>query len=383
MESKKALFQLPEDIHYINCSYMSPLMKSVEDKGIEGIRLKRNPADISPLDFFTGTVPLRDKFSKLVNCQATQVAIMPSVSYGIMSAVKNVPFKANQHALVVSDEFPSGYFAAKSWCERYNAELKVIHPPTHILPKAEKWNAEILASITEYTALIVISSVHWMDGTKFDLKAIGEKCQLTGTKFLVDGTQSVGAYSIDVEAYHIDALICAGYKWLLGPYSIAIGYFGEVFNLSEPLEESWMNRSESEDFSKLSNYSETYTPDAGRFNMGQTSNFIAVPMLDEALRNILDWGTDAIQAYCRQLTSPLLNMLTDWGIKLENESGRCQHLVSIQLPESNKSTDLLQEFKNNKVFLSVRGSSLRISPNVYNTEEDIQKVMQVLEKNLN
>ncbi len=91
MECQKHLFQIPDGIHYLNCAYMSPLLRSVEEKGIEGIRMKRNPVAIKPGDFFTGLVGVREKFGQMVTCAPAQVAFMPSVSYGMNSVIRNIP----------------------------------------------------------------------------------------------------------------------------------------------------------------------------------------------------------------------------------------------------------------------------------------------------
>ena len=74
-----------------------------------------------------------------------------------------------------------------------------------------------------------MSSIHWMNGTKFKLKEIGERCKKFGAMFIVDGTQSVGALKMDINEYNIDALVCASYKWLFGPYSMGLAYFSDQF----------------------------------------------------------------------------------------------------------------------------------------------------------
>ncbi len=142
-----------------------------------------------------------------------------------------------------------------------------------------------------------MASVHWMNGTKFDLERIGSKCREVGAKLIIDGSQSVGALPIDVQKFKIDALICAAYKWLMGPYSVALSYIHEDFNEGIPLEESWMTRPNSDRFDRLTNYVEGYKPGAARFDVGQTSNFISGPMLNESLGQLLSWGVQEIQEY--------------------------------------------------------------------------------------
>ena len=91
MKCQKQLFQLPEGVHYLNCAYMSPLLKSVEEKAIEGMQRKRNPISIKPADFFTGVVGVREKFAAMVGAEAAQIAVMPAVSYGMNSVIRNIP----------------------------------------------------------------------------------------------------------------------------------------------------------------------------------------------------------------------------------------------------------------------------------------------------
>ncbi|MEQ9007935.1 MAG: aminotransferase, partial [Ekhidna sp.] len=98
-----------------------------------------------------------------------------------------------------------------------------------------------------------------------------------------------------------DALICAGYKWLMGPYSIGLAYYGAAFDGGEPIEENWINRLNSEDFSNLVNYQPEYQEMALRYEVGEHSNFILVPMLHQAIRQILNWQPDNIQVYTQEL----------------------------------------------------------------------------------
>ena len=81
------------------------------------MRMKRNPIAIRPGDFFTGLVGVREKFGQMVNCPPAQVAFMPSVSYGMNQLITNIPYEKGQHALTISEEFPSCYYSAQRWCE--------------------------------------------------------------------------------------------------------------------------------------------------------------------------------------------------------------------------------------------------------------------------
>ncbi len=379
MNCQKHLFQLPDGLHYLNCAYMSPLLRSVEEKGIEGMRQKRNPTSITPADFFTGVVGVREKFGRMVNADPAQVAVMPAVSYGMNSVIRNIPCRKGQHALTISEEFPSCYYTAKRWCKDHGAELKVVARREEIPLKGKDWNERILEAINRDTAFVVMASVHWMNGTRFDLKAIGARCRELGARFVVDGSQSVGALPIDVQACHIDALICAAYKWLMGPYSTALGYIHEDFNEGVPLEESWMTRPNSERFDRLTRYEEGYKQGAVRFDVGQSSNFILMPMLEEALRQLLEWGIDDIQEYARVLGEPLIHHFLGKNVPVDDEVYRAHHLLGLPLPGGTRGEALVGELQARKVFVSLRGNNIRISINVFNTPEDVSELISALD----
>jgi len=378
MNCQKHLFRLPEGMHYLNCAYMSPILRSVEERGIEGIQLKRNPVAIKPVDFFTGAVGVRQKFAEMVQCEPAQVAIMPSVSYGMNSVIRNIPCQKGQHALTLSEEFPSCYYTAKRWCIEHETTLRVVARKDDIPQRGKEWNERIIESITRDTAFIVMASVHWMNGTRFDLERIGARCREVGAKLIVDGSQSVGALPVDVKKANIDALICAGYKWLMGPYSTALSYIHKDFNDGIPLEESWMTRPNAEHFDRLTNYVEDYKPGAVRFDVGQSSNFISLPMLDEALGQLLNWGVDEIQDYAKTLDAPLIDFFLERGSPVDDQAHRAHHLMGLQLPEGTKGEVLMNELQSRNVFVSLRGNNLRISINVFNNEEDVGELISAL-----
>jgi selenocysteine lyase/cysteine desulfurase len=378
MKNQKHLFQLPKDIHYLNGAYMSPLLRSVEDTGIHALIQKRNPTSIQPRDFFETGEKVKANFGKLVNCPAQQVAIIPAASYGLTTAISNLPVGNGNTALVVSDEFPSGYYAIEKWCRDHGKELKTISAPEFMKGRGGNWNQKILEAINEDTAVVVMSTIHWADGTQYDLKAIGQKCKENHAFFILDGTQSVGALPIDVQECQVDALVCAGYKWLMGPYSIGASYFSEYFNQGVPLEETWVNRSNAQQFSNLTEYVEDYSPGAGRYNVGEYGNFILLPMFNAALEQLLEWGVGNIQSYTEELSKPMIHFFRENSFWVEEDEFRAKHLFGVGLPEGMDSQEMIARLKENKIFVSIRGKAIRLSLHLYNTEEDIQAFIRVL-----
>ncbi len=377
MECQKHLFRLDPEIHYFNNAYKGPLLKSSEAACIQALVKERNPALYKTSDFFDLTQATRHSFSKIINSEAEDIAIVPSVSYGCMSALRGVNPKTNGTAITVQDEFPSGVFALRKWCTNHQNEMITIAPDFDKSEVGRDWSDKILSRIDERTSVVLISSIHWMNGIRFDLKRIGAKCKSVNARLIIDGTQSVGALPIDIKAFNIDALICGSYKWLFGPYSLGLAYFSTELQHGDPIEESWMNRANAHDFTSLSNYENQYLPAAAKFNVGESSNFILMPMLKSALDQLLDWGVDNIQAYCKSLTKPLLEFLQDNQIKIESEPFLAYHLIGIHLPNVD-ATHLQTELKKQHIYTSVRGSYLRLSVNVYNNTDDIDKLVRTL-----
>jgi selenocysteine lyase/cysteine desulfurase len=357
---------------------MSPLLREVEEVGIGSIRRKRNPVDILPEDFFRESDQLREGFASLVGiADPTRVAILPSVSYGVAVAVRNLQVESSQNIILTHEQFPGNVYAWRRLASDAGAEVRTICPPDgpH---RGAGWTMRILEAIDSSTAAVSLGQVHWTDGTLFDLRAIGERAREVGAAFIVDGTQSVGALPIDVSSLRPDALICASYKWMLGPYSIGMGYFGPRFDGGTPLEETWIARDGSENFGGLVDYTDRYQPGAARFDVGERSNFILVPMANAGLRQVLDWTPGAIQDYCRDLTRGFTQEAASLGFSVEDEDWRAGHIFGLRMPPRLDAAAVVRVLKERRVHVSLRGSALRISPHVYNDQEDVAALAEAL-----
>lgn len=379
LNCQKHLFSLESHFHYINGAYMSPMLKSVEIAGFEGITKKARPYRLTIPDFFGQVEELRALFAQLVNAsEPKQIALIPSVSYGMAIVGHNLKAKKGQNIVVADAQFPSNVYPWRTLAHEKGLKIKTVSYPSVQEGRGALWNQQILDAIDFDTALVALSHVHWANGTLFNLKKIGERAHEVGALFVIDGTQSVGALPIDVQEMGIDALICAGYKWLMGPYSQGYAYFNEKFGDGKPIEENWINRKNSEDFANLVNYQDAYQPYSMRYDVGERSNFILVPMAMAAIRQLLDWGVDNIQNYCYNLTKDAISLWRDKGYWVEEEAWRSSHLFGIQMPEGISVEKLQQKLKERNISVSVRGDFIRISPNVYNDARDISVLTDVL-----
>lgn len=375
LENQKHLFNLPEDTTYLNCAYMSPMLRSVAEKGVHAIYGKEDPTTIKPEDFFNNTRKLREEFARLIDvANPNQCVIIPSVSYGMATVANNLKANRGDNIIVTDEQFPSNVYAWQNLAKEQGIEVNVVTAPQGG-ERGKRWNELILEAIDTRTKMVAIGHVHWADGTRYDLKAIRKRTREVGAILVIDGTQSIGAMPFSVREFEPDAVITAGYKWLMGPYSSGVAYYGDYFANGKPIENNWMNRLKSEDFANLVNYQEAYQPGSIRYEVGESANFILTPMLTEAIRQVNAWGPENIQNYCEKLTGTYLSELQEMGFQVESPEYRGHHLFGIRLPEGMPLETVKNYFAEQKVFVSYRGNSIRVAPHVYNTKADMEALL--------
>lgn len=378
LDCQRDRFQLPRDHHYFNCAYMGPLPRASEEAGVEAITRKRVPTRIVPPDAFWETDRLRELFARLVGASDSgRIAIQPGVSYGVATAARNLSVSAGENIVITHEQFPGNVYSWRRMAAESGAELRVATPPAEG-PRGKVWNERLLDAIDARTAVVAVPNVHWTDGTWFDLEAVGVRCREVGAALVIDATQSVGALDFDVEAVQPDALICACYKWLLGPYSMSLAYFGPRFDDGTPLEETWIAREHSDDFQRLVDYQDAYVEGAVRYDVSERSNFFLAPIAKASLEALLGWRPARIQRYCEALTADLITDVGEVGYTVEDRAWRSSHLFGLRMPAHVDLTALRASLADRNVSASLRGTALRLSPNVYNDEEDVAVLREVL-----
>ncbi|PKP27067.1 MAG: aminotransferase [Bacteroidetes bacterium HGW-Bacteroidetes-2] len=376
LKSQKDLFCLDENITYLNGAYMAPQLKSVQQVGIEYLQKKTKPYEISEQDFFSEKLVLKKRFAQLIDAEDYQsAAIIPSVSYGIAVVAKNIPFQKGDEILVLEEQFPSNYYTWKALEKEKGVKVIVIKTPTTTLGRGKRWNEAILEAISSKTKVVAMPQVHWADGTWFDLQTIRKRTNEVHAYLIIDGTQSIGAMPFSVSQINPDALICGGYKWLMGPYGLGMAYFGKRFDTGTPIENNWMNHEGVDNFSNLVNYNENFKPKATRYDVGESSNFILTPMLSEAIRQLIEWTPEAVQHYCQKITEEPLKTIQNLGYFIEEPEFRGAHLFGIYLSKELSIQKIKNRLSEKNIFVSYRGGAIRVSPNVYNTTEDVEKLV--------
>jgi selenocysteine lyase/cysteine desulfurase len=372
LPSQRHLFEFPDDVTYLNCAYMSPQLRSVREAGQEALGRKAQPWRIRPEDFFTESEALRGLFAQLVGADVEGVALVPSVSYGLAVAAANVPVRVGQRLLVLAEEFPSNVYPWRELAQRAGGQVVTV-----TRPEDGDWTRALLAQLDERTALVAVPHCHWTDGSLVDLERLGARAREVGAALAVDGTQSVGALPLDVKAVQPDFLAVAGYKWMMGPYSQGYLYVAPKFRDGRPLELNWLQRGGSENFAQLVNYRDDFQPGARRFDMGERSNFQLLPMALAALKQLLAWGVADTQQTLRELTNHAARGARALGLEVPPESLRAGHLIGLKR-RGGYSPEVAAKLAARNIYVSVRGDSMRVSPHLYNTAAEVDRLLEAL-----
>jgi selenocysteine lyase/cysteine desulfurase len=402
--NQRALFSVPPRVTYLNNAYMSPSLRAADDAGRRGIDLQRDVRRITPSSFFDETERLRAALAQLLNCPASHagddVALVPSVSYGSAIARRNLPHlrawrrngnRATSHDTIVTieEQYPSNYYEWQAAVDE-TVGARMVQVPR--CAQGGGFTQSVLDAIDERTALVAVPQCHWTDGSALDLARIGERARAAGAHLFVDATQSAGVYPLDVQRIKPDYVAVALYKWCLGAYGSGMLYVapGELQDAGEPIELSWLNRAGSEDFAGLVNYQSTYQRGARRFDVGERCNFVTLPMTRCAIEQVLAWGVPNIAHTLAQLQRHARDAIAAHPVlrrRVRVLDGALPHFIGLRfvcrergepLPDSSFARHVYQALFDNDMFVSARGDCVRITPHLFNSAADVDKVLDAI-----
>lgn len=364
-------FDIPGDVAYLNCAYMSPQLRNVTEAGIAAVRRKERPWNFTPADFFSDLERLRTLFAPLVGGDADGVAVVPAASYALSTAAANVSARAGDRIVVLADQYPSNVYPWRDLARRSGATVHAVDRP-----EDGNWTRAVVDAIDERTVAVAVPNCHFMTGALIDLEQVGTAAQASGALFVVDVTQSLGVLSLDADRIAADLVVSAGYKWLLGPYSVAYAWFGPRLRDWRPLEHHWAGRSGSENFAALTSYTDDYRAGARRFDGGEASNFALLPMAVAALEAVGQWSVPRIAATVRPLTAAVVDGAAQLGLSVHAQP-HADHIVGLKLPPDTVEA-VAGRLAEAHVHVSVRGQSLRVSPYVFNSHSDVARLLEAL-----
>jgi len=370
----RAQFDLPRDEAYLNAAQIGPLPIQAAKAGQQAYADKQRPWTLSTqANFFDAPADLRAEAAKLFQASVKDIALVPAASYGLATAAKNLNLQSGDEIVLLEGQFPSNVYTWRTLAQQTGAEIRMAKRR-----KTQTWTQAVLAEITSKTRLVACGALHWIDGGRIELETVSRHVKNCGAALVLDLTQSLGVMPFDVAKVDPDFAVAAAYKWLLGPYATGFLYVAPRHQTGQPLEENWINRSASEDFSRLIDYRDTYQSGAARFDMGERSNHQLVPAALESLRFINSLGVEMINKLCTHTSQALAESVDKLGFKADTPD-QASHYLSLSVPD-NTPKDLADQLRHQGVHVSQRGPRLRVSAHVYSDDQDIDRFATALHK---
>jgi selenocysteine lyase/cysteine desulfurase len=378
LSCQRALFDMPRDVCFFNAASWSPLPRAVQEVGRAAIARKGQPWTLPP-DFQAAQYErARKAAAALIGAESDDVALISSVGYGVSTAGKVLPIAPGSRVIVLENDHTSPVL---EWVGR--AQAGGFKVDTVKQPADGDWTSAVLEAIDSRgappLALASISSVHWSDGGALDVARIGAALKLQGAAFLIDATHDAGVRQIDVKTLDPDFLIFPTYKWVLGPYGRAFMYVAKRRQNGVPIEQTSAARKAVSAEDTVYFRDLAYRDDARRYDMGERDHFISLEMAAVGMEMMAGWGSEAIVARLSMLTGKLAEGLGNLGLQLPDSRMRAPHILSVGFPRG-MAADLPQKLAAQNVHAAPRLGRLRLSPHVYNDEQDVERFVDVFRK---
>lgn len=376
LASQRDLFDVPRDICYLNSASYSPLPLRSLEAGRAAVLRKGRPWTLDAGFASRQHERARAAAARLINAETRDIALIPSVSYGVATAAKLLTIPRGARVLVLESDHSSPVL---EWQTRAEVQAFTIEKVRQ--PADGDWTSAVLAAIARPSAppvgLASISSVHWSDGGTIDLNPVHEALRRHGARLLVDATQGAGVLPLDVTRLDPDFVIFPTYKWLLGPYGRAFLYIAKRHQGGVPLEQTAFGRRDVRAENEVYFADLDYVPDARRFDMGERDHFISMEMASIGMEMMADWGASAITQRLTMLTERIADGLRDIGIRVPELSLRAPHILSLGFRDG-MPKGLVEGLANEGIHVAARLGRLRISPHVFNDEEDADRIVAAL-----
>jgi cysteine desulfurase/selenocysteine lyase len=368
-----------EGATYLNLAGMAPMPK-VSLKAVQAaLDAKKFPHlhdDASV--FFELPNRLRANLAKLIGAKPDEIALTTGASTGAMAVAYALNWKPGDEVLTGKTEFPLQYTIWKPMEEREGISVRIIPPHGKFLTADD-----VIAALTPRTRVVSLSHVRFDDGSMLDVPPLAEACHKQGALLVLDVSQSCGAVPMDVTKLGADFLVCAGYKWLLGAFGT--GFFWakkELLASLRPAPFYWMAVEGSDNFAKLDFSNPQPEESAKRWDTPEwASHFnFNLAALDAGVEFVLRAGAETVRAHNHTLIDSLLSRLPmDRCVPASpldgNQRGPYGCFVA-RTPE--KTAELYQRLRAEKVFVSLREGKIRVSPYLYNTIQDIDRLISVI-----
>ena len=363
------------DKSWINASAIGAMPRVAYEAAQEVIKWNTRPYKIDMDVFHEVPLKLKTCLGQLIGAPADEIILGNSATYGIHLWANGIPLKRGEEVLLVKGDFPASIL---SWIYLRKQGITV----TEIEPKRGFLQPEdLIDAITGRTRILCATWVDSFTGYKFDPKVIGDICQEHDVTYLLNVTQGLGTIPFDVSKIPVDSITSTGYKWLCGPYATGFAWMKrELIDKLEYNQTYWIAMQGDRDHTNIREYQILTGIGAAQYDVFGTANlFNFVPWI-EATKLFLHHGISAIWNHNDQLVSQFISGINTAKYEihspLEGDERSAIILVSHKEPERNKA--IFELLKEEKIYISFREGLLRFSPHLYNTPEDIDKALKIL-----
>jgi selenocysteine lyase/cysteine desulfurase len=380
LASQRTLFEMPRDICYLNSASCSPLPLRTLEAGRAAVGRKGMPWTLDASFADQQQERARAAAARVIHADAADIALIPSISYGVATVAKILKIARGTRVLVLEDDHSSPVL---EWHARAQAQGFTVE--TVRRPGDGDWTSAVLAAIERPDAppisLASISSLHWSDGALIDVEKVGAALRRRGAIFVVDATQSAGVIAMDVRRLDPDFVIFPTYKWLLGPYGRAFLYVARRHQGGVPLEQTAGGRRDVRAENAVYFSDLSYLPDARRFDMGERDYFISLEMASIGMEMMAEWGAESVAERLRMLTNRIAEGVRGFGLHVLEPHFRTPHILSLGF-KGGIPKGLVEGLASEGIYVATRLGRMRVSPHVFNDEEDADRFVAGLGKRL-
>jgi selenocysteine lyase/cysteine desulfurase len=372
---RAAEFPWTADTVYLNNASVGPIPERTRRVIDEFTARRTAPHLIPDRDQMGGLQAARAAVARLLNADTAEIALTTNTGFGLHVAARSLPLRRGDVVLLSDQEFPAIVYP---WLLLKEDGIEVELAPCG----PEGWpDEDYLVERLEdpRVRVLAVSFVQFSNGYRCDLARLGAACRAHGTFFVVDAVQGVGNSVLDVRDTAVDILACGGQKWLLSPWGSGFMYVRrELVRVLEPHVTGWMAFEGTDDFSRLTDYNPTFLSDARRFEMS-TLPYQDFCGLTSSVTMLCDLDVRDISEHTRALHEPLLRWADTHGVRVTSprEDAHRSAIICIAPQQAAESYHAL---KRAHIVCSLREGSIRLSPHCFNTAEEMEKVMGVLEE---
>jgi cysteine desulfurase/selenocysteine lyase len=365
-----------EEATYLNFAGESPMPKVAFRALQASMEWKKFPQRVPDTALFDVPNRVRASIAKLINGKPEEIALTTGASTGIAAVAYGLNWAPGDEIITASREFPLQYTTWKPLEAREGVKMKVVSPRERFIGADD-----FIAALTPKTRLVSVSMVRFDNAVLLDAARLAAACHAQGTLLLLDVSQCCGALPMDVAALGADFLICAGYKWLLGPFGT--GYFwakSEHIANMRPGPFYWMAAEGADNFAALNLADPKPSREARRWDVAETANYFNLAAVDASLEFVLRTGPETVLRHNHKLIDFMYERLPKDrcvpASPLDSAQRGPYGCFAARTPE--KTVALYERLRKENVVVSLREGNIRVSPHLYNTERDIDRLISVV-----